>query len=200
MRGGGGLADPALEIRHGDDLGRQPLGPPGQVVLRLRPLGAEEGAQLQHLVEGEPLGPALRLGGALRQVGVLAQHAAEMGRGDGDQVFRDLPGREGAQAAGAVLLQSATGEVLAPGAAGLRYGGEALGRLGIPERFQRRIGREIEIGGEVVTAHRALMSHVFCKVRQKAVHARIIGTSGGFLSKSAQGHVAMRDLSTTPCG
>ncbi len=87
MRGGRGLADAALEVRHRHDLGGQPLGAVGQVLLGLGPLGAEMGAQAQHLVEGEPLRAALGLGRGPGQVGVGAQHAAEMRGRDRDQVL-----------------------------------------------------------------------------------------------------------------
>ena len=200
MRRGRGLADPALEVGHGDDFRRQAFGPVGQVVLGLRSLRSEEGAQLQHLVEGEPLGAPLGFRGALGQVGVLAQHAAEMRGRDGDQVLGDLPGREGAQTARPVLLQAPLGQVGASGPAGLGNGRKAGGCFGCPQCLLRPIGREVEIRRKAVTAHFALMSHVFLKVRQKAVHATIIGTLPCFPGLSKQGNVVGRGPDTTFCG
>ena len=100
MRRGRGLADAALEVGDRRDLGRQARRPPGPVFLGAAALGGEMRAQPQHLVEGEPAGAACGLGAALRQLGVGAQHPAEVRRRHRDQVAGDLPGREQPQPLG----------------------------------------------------------------------------------------------------
>ena len=92
MRGGRGLADTALEIRHRHDLGGQVLGPVGQVLLGAGAFSGEMRAQSQHLVQGEPFCPGFRLASALGQIGVQLQHAAEMRGGDRNEIASDFPG------------------------------------------------------------------------------------------------------------
>ena len=98
-----------------------------------------------HLFEGKPFGAGLAF--ALRQGGVGAQHAAQMGRGDGDQVFGDFPDRKPAQAFDAVGGIAAPGQILAALAAqgggagkagGVDRGAQTGGGAG---RVQVEIGR-----------------------------------------------------------
>ena len=101
VRRGRGLADAALEVGDGGDLGRQALRAVGAVFLGAAAFGGEMRAQPQHLVEGEPLGAAVGLAPALGEGGVGAQHPAEMRRRHRDQVPGDLPGGEAPQRAAA---------------------------------------------------------------------------------------------------
>ena len=148
MGGGRGLADPALEIRDGRDLRRQALRAEGAVFLGPGALGGEMRPEPQDLVEGEPLGAGLGLGLALGQARVGAQNPAEMGGGDGDQVARDLPGREEAQGAPLGPAMAPGHEILpSPGTAQGEVG-EILGADPVSEFGEGGVGRDAEIGGE----------------------------------------------------
>ena len=141
-----GLADAALEVGDGGDLGGQAGRAPRGVGLGAAALGGEVGAQPQDLVEGEPLGAARRLGAALGEGGVGAQDAAEVGLGDRDQVAGDLPGREQAQGLAAAGLEAAAGEVVAAAGAGLGDGGEVAGADRAPELGEGLVGGDAEVG------------------------------------------------------
>ena len=109
-------------------------------------LGGEVGAQAQHLVEGEPLRPARRLGAALGEGGVLAEDAAEVGLGDRDQVAGYLPGGEEPERLAAVRLVSAAGEVVAAAGAGLGDRRQVSGADRGAELGQRFVGGDAEVG------------------------------------------------------
>ena len=165
MRGRGGLADPALEVRHRHDLGRQPGRAPGAVFLGAAALGGEMRAQAQHLVEGEPFRAPGGLGPALRQGGVGAEHPAEMRGRHRDQVFGDLPGGEQPQAPPAVRVMAAGDEI--PPAFGAAPGdlGEVRRAHRRPQLGERLVGRDVEIRRQGVVeslGHRVLAPHVLC--------------------------------------
>ena len=107
MRRSGRLADPTFEVGDRDDLGGQIRRAPRQVFLGFGSLLTEEDPQAEYLVEGEPFGAVLGLGPTLWQIWILAQDAPKMGLGHGDQIAGDLPGREQAQVAPPILIQSA---------------------------------------------------------------------------------------------
>ena len=172
---GRGLADAALEIRHREDLRRQPGRPPGQIVAlrRLAALAAEEAAQAQHLVEGEPFRPGLGFGMALRQLGVGLQHPAQMALGDGDQVAADLPGREAPQMACVPGVEAAARQVLAAGGAGAGEGGKLRRADRLAEARGGPVGVDAEIGGLHCSG-----PHVrcFCQNTENALHGRKFAT------------------------
>ena len=124
MRRSRGLADAALEIGDRRDLGGQALGPVGQVFLGGHALGREMVSQRNHLLEREPFGAVRPF--ALRQVGVVPEHPAEMGGCDGQKVAADFPGGEFAQTLGAIRGIAALGQI---GAAPFAKGG-GLGESG----------------------------------------------------------------------
>ena len=146
VRGGRGLADAALEVGDGADFRRQPRGAVGAVLLGAAALGGEVRPEPQHLVEGEPARPAFGLGVALRQLGVGAQHPAEVGRGHRDQVAGDLPGGEEPEPLAAVRLVAARHQVGAAAGAGARDFGEVAGAGRRVEIGQRRVWRDAEVG------------------------------------------------------
>ena len=159
-----GLADAALEVGDRRDLGRQPGWAPWGVGLGAGPLGGKVGAQAQHLVEGEPLGAARRLGTALGEGGVGAEDAAEVGLGDGDQIAGDLPGREEPQGLAAARLVAAAGEVVATAGAGFGDRREVAGTDRRAELGERLVGGNAEVGRQRllgVLGH-PLVPHVPC--------------------------------------
>ena len=170
MGAGGGLARAALEIGHGDDLGGQAFGPVGQVFLLRRAFGGEMGAQAKHLFQREPFGPGFAF--ALGQVLMGAQHAAQMGGGDRDQVFGDFPQRKSPQAFLAVRRIAAPGQIIAPLGAKGRGLGKARG-IDLRPEFRGGAGRVkvvIGLGRDRLglLAHAALCllrSHVSWDVR-----------------------------------
>ena len=112
------------------------------------------GAQALHFVQGEPFGACLGLGPALRQVGVLAQHAAEMLGCHRDQIAGDFPCGKQPQLALAVFLKAPADQILAPPAIVGRDPGQAFGSGRIVQHRQGPVGRDVEIGGNVLPAHR----------------------------------------------
>jgi hypothetical protein len=127
------------------------------------------GAQAQDLVEREPFRAALGFGQALGQVGVLAQDAAEMGLGHGDQVAGDFPGGKPAQRLGAPFIEPAPHKISAPFCAGLRQILEARGAHGGPRSCSAWSGLIPKYGGKSSCAWRLAICpcsscHVFSSV------------------------------------
>jgi hypothetical protein len=140
------------------------------------------GAQAQDLVEREPFRAALGFGQALGQVGVLAQDAAEMGLGHGDQVAGDFPGGKPAQRLGAPFIEPAPHKISAPFCAGLRQILEARGAHGGPEILFGLVWIDSEIRGHVVLCLEAchlpmlLMSRVFVSITENVSHGTDLRT------------------------
>ncbi len=169
---GRGLADAALEIGDGSDLGRQPLWPVGAVFLGLGAFRGKMGAQAQNLVEGEPLGAALGFRQALRQIGIGLQNPAEMRGRHRDQVAGDLPGREQPQLLVPVLFEAAAGKVIAPARAGIGDAGEIPGAGGGIEIGKGGVGVDVEIGGQVGAGLRCHGNAARCAVFWTEYHKR----------------------------
>ena len=111
-------------------------------------------AQAQHFIEGKPFGPATCLGPALWQIRVLFEHAAEMPRGNGDQVTGDFPSGEKAQRPHAIFFKTATGQIGATGFAGACDTAEIRRCGGGAKRIERCVGMDVKIGGEwVILCH-----------------------------------------------
>ena len=191
-----GLADAALEVRDGHDLGRQALGPPGQVLLGARSFGGEMRAQSQHLVQREPLGPALAFRPPLRQVGIELEHAAEMLGGNGDQVFRDLPGREQPQLLAPLGIHAPARQIGPALCAGGRHSGKLRRVHRSPQLCQGHVGVDVEIGRLVDSSpcHRCLMLPVFVNIHENSEHQRKCGTNPDFLSNSCLFSLALADV------
>ncbi len=182
MGRGRGLADAALEIRHRHDLGRQILRAPGQVFLGAGSFLREMRPKPQHLIQREPFRPAFGFAAALGQIRVLLQDAAEMLGGHGDQIFRDLPGREEPELLAALGIHAPAREIRPPPCAGIRNT-RKLCRVDRPPKFrQRRIGADVEIGGllDPVPCHSGLMFAVFRNIHRNGEHQSKCRTSRSF--------------------
>ena len=149
MRTGRGLADAALEIGHGDDLGGQAFGAVGQVVAVARALGPEMRTQAQHLIQGEPFRAAFGFGPPLRQAWVLLQHAAEMRGCDRDQIAGDLPCRKETQAFAPLGIKPARGQICPALIAGRRNCRQILGAQRRRQFRQSRVQWYVEIGRQI---------------------------------------------------
>lgn len=104
---------------------------------------------------------------------MLAQHAAEMLRCDRDQVFRDLPGREGAELSRPPFLEAAPDQILPSAAIVLGDPGKPLGSRGIAQLPKGPVRRDVEIGRKIAAAHATatLMFAFYGSIPENAAHA-----------------------------
>ena len=71
------------------------------------------GSEQMHVLQGEPLGTACRLGCPLRKMGIGFEDASKMRGGHGDQIPRDLPSGELSQSLAPVFCVAAAHKILA---------------------------------------------------------------------------------------
>ena len=184
MRAGRGLADAALEVGDGGDLGGQAFRAVGQVFLGLGADGGEMGAQAQHLIQREPFRTGLGFRAALRQIGVGFQHPAEMRGRDRDQIFGDFPGRKLPQHLAAFGVHPPAGQIIAAPRAGRGDLGKACRAGDRAKVVQRALGRDVEI--------RRLGLGVFCHSAPCAVICAVSGNIPLFSGYGSREQISWR--------